>query len=46
MGIYIQAGMLVAAAYALGFTVAKNDSPNPCINLGDKAIDLDPRRRL
>lgn len=46
MGVYIQTGILVAAAYALGFTVAKNDSPNPCINLGDKAVDLDPKRGL
>lgn len=46
MGAYVSNGMLVAAAYALGFTVAKNDSPNPCINLGDKAASLDPHGGL
>lgn len=46
MGIYISNGMLIAAAYALGFTVAPNDTPNPCINLGEKATLLDPDRGL
>lgn len=46
MGVYISNGMLIAAAYALGFTVAPNDTPNPCINLGDKAANLDPQRGL
>jgi hypothetical protein len=47
MGDYISNGMLVAAAYALGFKVAANpDSPNPCINLDEKAALLDPDRGL
>lgn len=46
MGGYVPNGMLVAAAYALGFEVKTNHSPNPCINLGEKAADLDPERGL
>lgn len=46
MGAYVSNGMLVTAAHALGFTVATNDSPNPYINLGDKAASLDPHGGL
>lgn len=45
MGVYVPNGMLIAAAYALGFTVEVNrDSPNPYINLAEKAVELDPLR--
>lgn len=47
MGVYVPNGMLIAAAYALGFTVEVNrDSPNPYINLAEKAVELDPQRGM
>lgn len=47
MGGYVSNGMLIAAAYALGFLVAtEKDSPNAWINLSEEAISLDPGKGM
>lgn len=43
MGGYVSNGMLITAAYALGFIVTtEKGSPNAWINLSEEAISLDP----
>lgn len=47
MGSYVPNGVLIAAAYALGFMVETNKaSPNAFINLSEQAIALDPGKGM